>query len=78
MVSWYSHHTRFHFISFIEIPSGLQPVSIVLIDQEYYLLDCIVAAYLVILEEVDCMEVPEQLAHTIALITVTTRLYSIL
>ena len=37
------------------------------------MLDCIVAVYLVILEEVDCMEVPEQLAHTIALITVMTR-----
>ena len=72
MVSWYSHHTRFCFISFIEIPSGLQPVSIVLIDQEYYLLDCIVTVYLVILEEVDCTEVPKQLTHMIALITMTT------
>ena len=36
------------------------------------MLDCIVTVYLVILEEVDCMEVPEQLTHTIALITITT------
>ena len=36
------------------------------------MLDKIVAVYLVILEEIDCTEVPKQLAHTIALITVTT------